>query len=330
MHSQRLLAILVSEHHRATLGEATCDYSSKYLPRTFPVQGTYNDYGRLDDVKDDVFKRLWVQGLHTDMFELSVGENHWHDIAVTRDMDFDQLWEATWEERLLVPGHWCYGEEKRHVKEAPTASKPEDLPRTSGIRNVRVQVAMIREDVWQSVLVSPFKSWSGDFPTTLDSLKSLLCDYWVECRKVLESAISLDTLTTVHDRSEAMLNGDDLYSIRSLIQGASSMTLRRWDHHLSRCIRDECGLGLGSHWLMALEGAVQLNELPGFLSGVAEMVWFDLVNGYRGRGNLWKPSYAGGQDRPWKNWLRYHQDMAGILTGIINKATEEGDYDGEE
>ena len=320
-------ALLVSEHHRATLGKATCDYSSKYLPRTFPIRGVYNDYGRLDDVKDDVFKRLWVQGLHTDMFELSVGDNPCHDIAVTRDMDFDQLWEAIWEERLLVPGHWCYGEENRG--ERPTlVSNPEDTPRLHGMRTVRVQVAMIREDVWQSVLASPFKSWRDDFPTSLGDLKSLTYNYWAECQSMLASAIPEEELTTAEKVSSAMIKEKDLYSIRRIVQGFSSRT--RLDHYLASCIRDESGLGLGSHWLMALEGAVKPEELFEFLSGVSEMIWFDLVNGYRGRGNLWKPSYAGGQDRPWKNWLRYHQDMAGILTGIIEKATEEGYYDGEE
>lgn len=318
-------ALLVSEHYRATLGKATCDYSSKYLPRTFPIRGIYNDYGRLDEIKDDVFKRLWVQGLHTDMFELSVGKNPCHDIAVTRDMDFDQLWEAIWEERLIVPGHWSYGKENRTSIQSPSVAEPEDLP--FGIRNVRVQVAIIREDVWQTMMAYPFKSWRDDFPTSLESLKTLVASYWTECQSMLASATPIENLTTAEDLSSAFIRGTDIYSIRSTIQGSSNR--RRHDHYLASCIRDECGLGLGSHWLMALEGAVKPEELPEFLSGVSEMIWFEIVNNFRGRGNLWKPSYAGGQDRPWKTWLRYHQDMMGILDGIIKRETEEG-YDGEE
>ena len=320
-------AILVSEHYRATLGEATCDYSSKYLPRTFPIRGFYNDYGRLEDLQDDVFKSLWVQGLHTDMFELTVGENPCHDIAVTRDMDFDQLWEAIWEERLLVPGHWCYGEENRHGKESPV-SKPEALEGGSfGMRNVRVQIAMVREDVWQMALASPFKSWRDDFPTSLEGLKALVASYWSECQSMLASAIPTEKLITAEDLSSAIIKGTDIYSIRSTIQGSSDH--RRRDHYLASCIRDECGLGLGSHWLMALEGAVKPDELPEFLTGVSEMVWFELVNNFRGRGNLWKPSYAGGQNRPWKAWLKYHRDMVGILEGVIKRAKAD-DYDDED
>jgi hypothetical protein len=92
-----------------------------------------------------------------------------------------------------------------------------------------------------------------------------------------------------------------------------------------RVIRDECGLGLGSHWLMALEGGVQPDEVDNFISGAAEMAWFDVVNGFH-RGNLWKPSYAGGQDPSWKTWLRYHQDMVSILERIV----EADEYDGDE
>jgi hypothetical protein len=323
-------AILVSEHYRASLGKATCDYSSKYLPRTFPIRGFYNDYGRLEDLQDDVFKRLWVQGLHTDMFELAVGENPCHDIAVTRDMDFDQLWEAIWEERLIVPGHWCYGEEDRQGKEGPlTVSKFEELANNTPfkIRNVRVQVAMIREDVWQTMMVYPFRSWRGDFPTSLEALKSLVREYWTECQGMLAAATPREELTTAEMMSSAILRGTDIYSIRSTIQGSSS--LHSSDHYLASCIRDECGLGLGSHWLMALEGAIKPEELVEFLTGVSEMVWFELVNNFRGRGNLWKPSYAGGQNRPWKSWLRYHQDMVGILEGIITRAKAD-DYDDED
>lgn len=320
-------ALLVSEHPRATLGKATCDYSSKYIPRTFPIRGIYNDYGALEDIKDDMFKRLWVKGLQTDLFELSVGENPCHDIAVTRDMDFDQLWTAIWEERLIVPGHWSFHDYKQ---EKPSPSKPEDIPCRHGIRNVQVQVAMIREDVWQTVMRTPFKSWRDDFPKTLEELKSLMYNYWAECQSMLASAISFDDLSTTEERSEAMIEGKDDFSIRSLIRGVSTMTLRRLDHPLAGLISDDCVLGLGSHWLLALEGGVKPDELFEFLAGVAEMVWFEVVNGYWGRGNLWRPSYAGGQDRPWKEHLKFHRDMVGILDDIIQKATADGFYEDEE
>lgn len=313
-------AILVSEHYQASLGEATGDFSSKYLPRTFPVRGTYNDYGGLEGVKDDVFKHLWVQGLHTDMFELSVGENKCHDIAVTRDMDFDQLWKALWEERLIVPAHWCYGESQREPPQL--VSKPEDLSSRSGMRNVRVQVAMIREDVWQSIMTSPLKSWRGEeFPTTLEGMRSLVYNYWAECESLLASAKHLEDYITQEERTSVMLKGEDIFQIHGMIQGSQS-SICRFDHYLSSLIKDECGLGLGSHWLMALEGSVKPEDLEHFLTGVAEMVWFKLVNEYRGRGNLWKPSYAGGQDRPWNEWLSYHLDMAVILNKIIKKDEE--------
>jgi hypothetical protein len=316
VYNDPVRSILVSEHYRASLGEATMDYPSKYIPRTFPICGLYNDYGGLKSVKDDVFKHLWVQGLQTDLFELSVGENECHDIAVTRDMDFDQLWEAIWEERLIVPGYWCYGEKQEEtIKKVP---KPEDLPSRLGMRNVRVQVAMIREDVWQSVMASPFKSWRDDFPTILGSMRSLVYNYWAECQSSLASAKHLENLTTQEERSSIMLKGEDIFSIRGVIQGNRS-SICRFDHYLSSLIKDECGLGLGSHWLMALEGTVKPEQLEYFLAGVAEMIWFKLVNEYRGPGNLWKPSYAGGQDRPWGEWLSYHLNMAVILNGIIKR-----------
>jgi len=316
-------ALLVSEHYRATLGQRTCDYSSKYLPRTFPIRGNYNDYGGLEDIKDDVFKRLWVQGLQTDLFELGVGENtHW-DCVVRRDMDFDQFWEVIWKERLIVPGHWCFGEEDRRGK-SPLVSKPEDLPSSNmfGMRNVRVQIAMIREDVWQTMMTTSCKSWRDDFPKTLETFKELVREYWTECKVLLSTAVDTDGMT--HDEmSKLMIEGKDIYSILRSIQGASSGSFPEMKSPVSHIIRDECGLGLGSHWLMALSGSIKPDEIDEFLSGAAELAWFEVVNGYR-RGNLWHPSYAGGQERPWRLWLKYHQDMVKILTPIVAADEDEG------
>jgi hypothetical protein len=96
-------------------------------------------------------------------------------------------------------GPMCYGEEDRH-RAPPQASKPEDLniTKTFGIRNVRVQVAMIREDVWQKVMAYPFRSWREDFPKSLKSFTKLLREYWTECQVLLSSAIDVDGLP--HDK----------------------------------------------------------------------------------------------------------------------------------
>jgi hypothetical protein len=323
-------AILVSEHPRATLGTATCDYPSKYIPRTFPIRGTYDDYGRLENVPDDVFKRLWVKGLQTDLIELLEGENRCHDIAVFRDMDFDKLWEAIWEERLLVPGLGTSIEES-DKSPGPVALEAVDQAISRfGIRNVRVQVALIREDVWQASMATPFEpSPYYKLPDSLDKLRWAVRGYWDECSSLLSGAVRFDPSTQLSTMTETLLLGRDISSVRNTIR-KSTRALKPIENPLGDMIRDECVFGLGSHWLMALEGEVKPEELDAFYFGVAEMIWFEWVNSYRARGSLWKPSYAGGQNQPWKRHLKFHKDMVGILEGLITRHEAEYGKDGEE
>jgi len=296
-------AILVTEHPRATLGTAARGYSSKYIPRTFPIRGTYNDYGSLENVPDDVFKRLWVKGLQDDLIELSQGANP-RDEAVTKDLDFDDLWVAILQERLLVPGHVSRGigfcePMPLEVVDHPVVSRH--------IRNVRVQVAMIREDVWQSIMATPLKTRAFfELPETLEALQGAVQAYWGECSTLLNKPISK------FDK-QLLRNTIRCIQLEGPVANLPSYTLR-----------DEWVFGLGSHWLMALEGEIQTQELNDFYQGVAEMVWFIWVNSYRNReGSLWKPSYAGGEDLPWNDHLRFHKDMVRILEGLIAKDKEE-------
>lgn len=309
-------AILVTEHPRATLGKCVRDYPSKYLPRTFPIRGYYNDYGSLENVPDDVFKRLWVKGLQRELIELQVGENP-RDYEVSRTMDFDQLWEAIWGERLLVPGHGSYASIR---SKGPVALKEVDKPVAPlGIRNVRVQVAMVREDVWQAIMATPFES--RGLPGTLGELRWAVRDYWDECTTRLKGAVKFDASISIDERVTHIVSRSDLFSVRADIRGYRlSESLK---NPLSDFLRDDSVSGLGSHWLLALEEGVESEELSDFYLGVAEMIWFMWVNNYRSPGSLWKPSYAGGQDWYWEEHLRFHKDMSMILEGLVAKFKEE-------
>ena len=324
-------ALLVTEHPQATLGTATCDYPSKYIPRTFPIRGTYDDYGRLENVPDDVFKRLWVKGLQVDLIELLAGENRCHDIAVSRGMDFDQLWMAIWEERLLVPGLGTYIDEADESK-GPVALEEVDLPKNRhSFRNVRVQVAMIREDVWQSCMATHFESSPYyKLPGTLEELRWGVRGYWDECSTMLQEAVRFEEATSLESMMGSLSRRSDISSVQNAIRNATR-SLRTVENPLSHNIRDECVFGLGSHWLMALKGEVKPEELDTFYLGVAEMIWFQWVNNYRNRGSIWKPSYAGGQEEPWGRHLKFHKDMAVILEGLIAKHEAEfGEHECED
>jgi len=307
--------LLVTEHPRATLAERRRDFSSKWLPRTFPVRGTYDDYGGIKDVADGVFKRLWVEGLQKDLIELGEDENPCHDIPVTRDMEWDKLWEAIWEERLIVSGLGDLGRGRVPDK---TYTKPEDVPSWC-VRNVRVAVAMIREDVWQSMLSTWIRHWDRK-PTTIIDILEQVRSYWTYCKDLLSEAKYLATWPR-EEWATAQVEGLDRESIRNLIRGTSSFSSRRLEHPLSQSIKDELVTGWGTQWLRALEGAVPEEELEEFFAGVAEAVWVEMVNGYREV--VWQPSVLGGQEHEWLRWMKYHRDMIQIISGLMLRDEED-------
>ena len=96
-------------------------YSTNYWePMGLYFEGKYNDYGGVEECRG-VFLPLIVATIQANLFEMDVGENEYHDIAVkAENFDVDQLFEADHEGRLFV--HACefdkehYGVDKLRLK----------------------------------------------------------------------------------------------------------------------------------------------------------------------------------------------------------------------
>jgi hypothetical protein len=285
------------------------DFTSKWLPRTFPIRGKYDDYGGVKLLElGTVMERLWVSGLQADMYELGIGANSSHDIAVHRGMDFSGMWDAQWEERLLVPG---FGGDLRRV--TLEATKPSELP-TGSNRAVHVRAAFIRSDVWELAMGTWTRSWKGEVETFGD-IHEYVRDYWAICNEMLESAVDTSGMTDRKKVLELHSEGKTIQAVRETIRRAGAFHPMGREHHLGDVLKDELPTGWGTHWLMALEGGVQEGELDGFLYEVAEAVWMTCVCAYRNV--LWQPSETGGQDRPWAEWMKYHRDMVGLLASLM-------------
>lgn len=73
-----------------------------WFPRTFPLKAIYDDYGLIEKVEDSLAKSLILEGFKLDVVERGIGDNAFHDLAVSKDMDLNQYIEALTEGRLLV------------------------------------------------------------------------------------------------------------------------------------------------------------------------------------------------------------------------------------
>ncbi len=79
-----------------------CYTTSLYSPILLPFYGTYDDYGGSENNTGEGIS-LIIEAIKGDLFELDVGLNPCHDIAVKK-ADFDEklLFEAVHEDRLYV------------------------------------------------------------------------------------------------------------------------------------------------------------------------------------------------------------------------------------
>lgn len=79
-----------------------CYLHDLFWVRTFPLKGTYNDYGSVENVEQEEFKRLWLDSFKYDLIEKGVGDNSCHDVKVRVDQTFEELLEAVWEGRVEI------------------------------------------------------------------------------------------------------------------------------------------------------------------------------------------------------------------------------------
>jgi len=81
---------------------SVCYMDEIYAPRTWPIQAVYNDYGSIENWIEDDLQKLIVKGFQEDLVEIGVGDNSIHDVAVSKNMNFDQMLDALGEKRIKV------------------------------------------------------------------------------------------------------------------------------------------------------------------------------------------------------------------------------------
>ena len=83
------------------IGDA-CTMTGIWMPRTFPLIGVYDDYGRAEGIEDGPEKYIWLEAFQYDLIERGTGDNSVHDVPVRKSMNFEDLMLAIQESRLRV------------------------------------------------------------------------------------------------------------------------------------------------------------------------------------------------------------------------------------
>ena len=80
--------------------DSFCYSTALYRPSVLPFRAKYNDYGGGEDCSG-VGLNILMEGVKSQLVELEVGENQYHDIAIKREgFDVDMFFKACHEKRL--------------------------------------------------------------------------------------------------------------------------------------------------------------------------------------------------------------------------------------
>ena len=83
-----------------------CYSTGLFSPLLLPFESTYDDYGGGENSHGPALD-LIINGIKKDLVELEVGENKYHDIAVTKDgFTPEKFFEAVHENRLMIQGRY--------------------------------------------------------------------------------------------------------------------------------------------------------------------------------------------------------------------------------
>lgn len=83
-----------------------CYVTGRWQLYGVPIKAEYNDYGSVENIKDNFTSKLFFEGLALGVVEVGVGDNSCHDVAVRHDMNQKSWLEALWEGRVKVDDNY--------------------------------------------------------------------------------------------------------------------------------------------------------------------------------------------------------------------------------
>lgn len=83
-------------------GEERHHLDSRWILRTFPLRGLYNDYGLAEVLQRGPAQEIWLDALQLDLIETGPGDNTFHQVPVRKGMSFEEIQTALWKECVFV------------------------------------------------------------------------------------------------------------------------------------------------------------------------------------------------------------------------------------
>lgn len=260
------------------LGALACEIDGLWVPRTWPVRGTYDDYGGAD-VDESTVAATWQAGLAYDAPEFVDTMATSGLIAAAREGRLSVRRSSDPSSRAVVHAEaYAARAIDPHVQEMIDAIEARRAEDAKGPR-LTVAPMMIREDVWRSIVADGASMWGES----------------VSRRAFREAA----------GRAwEKLLSWGD-----SILRGGDARDPFGWAFRISN-VPDVLGLDV-SFALVARafkEGKVSPAEAEAFLDDAADFAF--LRYALIAVRHLWRPSYAAGpQSGDWRAHERFLATM---------------------
>lgn len=121
--------------------EGVHSFNSLWFPRSFPIKAEYNDYGNIENAEEGIGRDLIQEAFKIDLKSVGVGNNSAHDVATSKDMDWESLLDAIQEGRVRVsqnvdrgPGLEKRLKEHNKIVTKKKATMPKGVPTMQRVR----------------------------------------------------------------------------------------------------------------------------------------------------------------------------------------------------
>lgn len=294
---EKVRFLMLTQHPNPSRNEA-CHSTEFWQPRAIPIHAKYNDYGSIEkyDPNDYTIKMWWDQ-FQKDLIEIPIGENTCHDVPTSKNMSFDKFLTALWEGRIQV----TYSSIKfdRNSK------------MTSGHFELPVYQAMIRDDVYKSIL-------------KIMATPKLIDETVEEIRDILKKAIAdsqqdkIKKILILHNISQLF---DEYYFHLPFL--SPKRNLIKWNSPFNTA--EGCFSGNPSNTIQYLiENNIDLDSKE-TLYILRELLEFGAVSSFMENfRKTWHPQCgAGSQDQNWDEYKTYHTAIIKIIDKKLELESEE-------
>jgi hypothetical protein len=170
--------LIVENHWEEKTGSGYCYINDVWYPRGLSLFGHYNDYGALEDIKENINSEILLNGLKQDWVTY-IAKNEWEKDVSPNDLTISSLMEEVERDRALIYEGPSPTKQMRIENWIKTGNN--ELLDLSNIQEDRPKrtlgMMFILEDIYQSILkYDPIEAHHTDEGYLYRHLSEILCD----------------------------------------------------------------------------------------------------------------------------------------------------------